>query len=111
MNWNHLTDSAQLEVIKQESFSKKVIIFKHSTRCPISRTVLDRLQRNWKEEEMQKTKPYYLDLLSFRDISNKIAEDFGIIHESPQIIIIENGKSVYDTSHLDISYQHLRELA
>ncbi len=111
MNWNHLTDPAQLEIIKRESFSKKVIIFKHSTRCSISRTVLDRLQRNWKEEEMQTIKPYYLDLLSFRDISNKIAEEFGIVHESPQVIVIENGKSVFDTSHLDISYQRLQELA
>lgn len=110
MNWSHITELAQLETIKQESFSKKIVVFKHSTRCSISRTVLDRLQRNWKDEEMQSVKVYYLDLLSYREISNKIANEFGVIHESPQLIVIENGKPVYDTSHLDISYQRLKEL-
>jgi bacillithiol system protein YtxJ len=111
MNWTKLSDTTQLEAIKQESISQKVVIFKHSTSCSISRTVLDRLERNWKDEEMKSVKPYYLDLLAYRSISNKIAEDFNIVHESPQVIVIANGRPVYSTSHFDINYQKLRELA
>lgn len=111
MNWTHLTEENQLLTIKQESYSRKVVIFKHSTRCSISRTALDRLQRNWKDEEMRRMKPYFLDLLSYRDISNKVAQEFDIAHESPQVIVIENGVPVFDSSHLDVSYYKLMELA
>jgi bacillithiol system protein YtxJ len=111
MNWIKLANIAQLETIKQESTSQKVVIFKHSTSCSISRTVLDRLERNWKDDEMKSIKPYYLDLLTYRNISNKIAEDFNIVHESPQVIVIEKGKPIFNTSHFDINYQKLKELA
>ncbi|HCW07210.1 MAG TPA: bacillithiol system redox-active protein YtxJ [Cytophagales bacterium] len=111
MHWSHLTDIEQINSIKQESFTQKIVIFKHSTRCSISRTVLDRLQRNWSTDEMKSMKPYYLDLLSYRDISNLIADEFGVTHQSPQVIVIENGRPIFHTSHLDISYQRLKELS
>ena len=85
-----------------KSFEKKVAIFKHSTRCHISKTVL----RNF-ESEVQNTDKnveyYFLDLLAHRNLSNKIAEDFGVEHQSPQLIVLENGKSVKDASHQAIS--------
>lgn len=108
MNWNRITTADQLREIREESKSTPVLIFKHSTRCSISRTALDRLERNWNEQEV-KVKPYYLDLLSFRDISNQIADEFAVAHESPQVLIINQEKAVYDRSHFDIDYQQIRE--
>lgn len=108
MNWNRITTADQLREIREESKSTPVLIFKHSTRCSISRTALDRLERNWNEQEV-KVKPYYLDLLSFRDISNLIADEFAVAHESPQVLIINQEKAVYDRSHFDIDYQQIRE--
>ena len=61
--------------------------------------------RNFEQEydiEEGKLKAYYLDLLEHRDISNEIAERFGVYHQSPQVILIRDGKAVYDTSHSDI---------
>lgn len=108
MNWNKLNDSAQLEEIKKESHNYPILILKHSTRCSISSATLGRLERNWKQEEVGELKPYFLDLIAYRSISNQIAEDFGVWHESPQALIIRNGESVYDTSHFDISFDGIK---
>lgn len=100
--WKDLHSEADLETAVQESFSKKVVLFKHSTRCFISKTVL----KNF-EAEVKKANPdasfYFLDLIAHRNISNKIAEDFGVTHQSPQLIVLQNGKAVKDASHQSIS--------
>ncbi len=108
MKWNALRSVDQIKDIKSESKEAPVLIFKHSTRCNISRTSLDRLERNWKDEEMSNVRLYFLDLLSYREISNFIAEEFGVEHESPQILIIRNEKSTFDRSHFEIEYQQIR---
>ena len=107
MNWKKLTDSTQIEEIKELSNSKPVLIFKHSTRCSVSSTSLDRLLRNWKTEDGEKVIPYFLDLIAFRNLSAQIEETFGVAHESPQVLIIRNGKAVYDNSHFGISYPEI----
>lgn len=107
MNWNKLTTSAQITEIKTLSNTKPVLIFKHSTRCSVSSMSLDRLIRNWKKADEDKIVPYFLDLISYRSLSNLIEEEFNIPHESPQVIIIRNGQSVYDTSHYGISYPEI----
>lgn len=108
MKWIELTTQAQLEQLQQESKEKTVLIFKHSTTCSISKTALSRLERNWNEQELPHVMPYFLDLLSFRPLSNSIAASFDVEHQSPQVLIIKNGQSVYDTSHLDIDYRSLK---
>src|ERR1700755_3311896 len=108
MEWNTLSAIDHLRQLQEESKEKRILIFKHSTRCNISRAALDRLERSWKSEEMSHIKPYYLDLISHRDVSNQVASQFGVEHESPQVLIIENGKAVYDSSHFNIDYQQIR---
>lgn len=108
MNWNRLESESQLENIKKESYQNPVLILKHSTTCSISATTLGRLERNWKQEDVENLKPYYLDLLAHRPISNQIAQQFGVHHESPQALLIVNGKSVYDASHYDITFAELK---
>ncbi|GAB4331012.1 MAG: bacillithiol system redox-active protein YtxJ [Flammeovirgaceae bacterium] len=110
MNWTELTTKNELEHLKKESTNHKILIFKHSTRCSISAMALDRLERNWKNDEMKNIKPYYLDLLSYRDVSNQIAADFQVTHESPQVLIIENGKCIHHSSHSAISYDELKKI-
>mgnify|MGYP003492721159 CR=1 FL=1 len=107
MNWKDLRSEQQMREILEESKTITVMIFKHSSRCSTSRMVLDRLARKWKEEETSHLKTYFLDLISFREISNSIASEFDVPHESPQVLIIENGRSVYDRSHFDIDYDQI----
>lgn len=105
MNWQHLDEKSKLDEIKGQDFA---LIFKHSTRCSISSAALDRLQRKWKDEEMQKLKPYFLDLLRYREISNQVAEVFGVEHQSPQVLLLKNGKCIYHNSHYGIDYDEIK---
>ncbi len=107
MNWEKLTDIAQLETIKTESVANPILIFKHSTRCSISATAMARLERNWKPENAKGLKTYYLDLIAYRPVSSKIEADFNIEHQSPQVLLIKNGKCVYDASHMAISMEEI----
>ena len=103
MKWNELHEIAQIEQIVKESESKPVLIFKHSTRCSISASALNRVERVWSDKSEESVKPYYLDLISHRDVSNAIEAKFNVEHQSPQVLMISKGKSVYDTSHSDIN--------
>lgn len=109
MNWIHLNALEQLEELDLASNESPVLIFKHSTTCSISRTTLDRLQRNYKPEELKGVKTYFLDLLSFREVSKAVAEKFDVEHESPQAILLVNGKAVYAASHFEIDYRSIKQ--
>ena len=98
----------QLTEIKIKSIEKPQLIFKHSTRCSISSMSLDRLLRNWKEEDSIEITPYYLDLIAYRSLSNLVAERFGISHESPQVLLLKDGKVTYHESHYGISYAEIK---
>jgi bacillithiol system protein YtxJ len=111
MNWNALNHISQLDVINEESKSMPVLIFKHSTRCSISNVALNRIESSWKDSDNQLIKPYYLDLLAHRDISNQIAEQYGIEHQSPQALVISNGECIYYESHTNIRYADIMKLA
>ncbi len=109
MNWNKLDSEEILENIQKESFDQPVLIFKHSTRCSISSMAFDRMQRSWKEDEMSAIKPYYLDLITYRNISNKVSQHFNTEHESPQLLMIVKGNCVYNVIHMEISHMELRK--
>jgi bacillithiol system protein YtxJ len=100
--WKIIESDEDLKNAVAKSFEKKIVVFKHSTRCHISKMVL----KNFESEVNNTDKNvdyYFLDLIAHRPISNKIAEEFGITHQSPQLIVVENGKAVKDASHQSIS--------
>lgn len=101
MNWLKLESESDLEQIIHQSFDKPVAIFKHSTRCSISSVAKMRLSSSWKFKD--ELPIYYLDLLSFRSISNLIVEKFNVEHQSPQLLVIKSGVCVYHNSHLSIA--------
>jgi len=110
MNWNKLTQLGQIDDIKALSEDVPVMIFKHSTRCSLSSMSLDRLLRNWREEDHKNVVPYHLDIIENRELSNQISHEFGVPHQSPQVIVLKNGVSVYDNSHFGISYPEIMEV-
>ncbi len=99
--WHILARIEQLDDLVTQSNEIPVAIFKHSTRCGISRGVLKMFERNYKLTD-DKAKIYFLDLLQNRDISNEIANRFKVQHESPQMIVIKNGVVVQHNSHHEI---------
>lgn len=106
MEWKIIESDNNLTEIKTASSNRPQVIFKHSTRCSISKMALSRLERN---EPVEGIDFHILDLLQHRLLSNKIAEDFKIAHESPQVLLIDNGKCIYDASHSAISMEEIAE--
>ncbi len=106
--WKILDDINQVEEITVASEKKPLCVFKHSTRCSISSMSKDRLERKWDAYAFSgNLDMYYLDLIKYRNISNLIADQFHIHHESPQLILIYNKESVYDASHNEINCEDL----
>lgn len=99
--WKSLTSENQLDEIAELSKTKTVLIFKHSTRCGISRVVLSRFEENHLENQEGKVF-YYLDLLNFRSISDEVAARFQVMHQSPQLLVIKNGACVAYGSHYEV---------
>ena len=105
INWIELTDLGQLNEISTLSNEKPVAIFKHSTRCSISRMALKQFENEF--DSSDKVTLYFLDLIAHRDVSNEIAHRFGVTHQSPQLILINDGKAIYNVSHSDIDAEEL----
>ena len=100
--WIPLQSLSQLDEIEQKSKAKTQVIFKHSTICGISRMVINMFTDTYAVSEDQ-IDLYYLDLHSYREISNETAIKFQVLHQSPQLLVIKNGTAVYNTSHGAIS--------
>lgn len=101
--WVSLESETQLE----DALSSKdevVFIFKDSTRCPISVVAKKRFEREWTQPDYP-LQLLYLDLLNYRSISSKVEELTGVKHQSPQLIVVKNGKVLYQDSHNAISAQ------
>ena len=100
-NWIFLTETSQLKEIVELSNHKLVVIFKHSKRCGISSGVLSRFEKAT-VSKLESVAFYYLDLIQYRNISNQIAKEFNVYHQSPQAIFLKNGVVVQHESHYDI---------
>lgn len=108
MQWNKIMSVEDIEGIVETSHAIPCLIFKHSTRCPVSALAKHRLENEWDFDE-KTLQPYYLDLIRFREVSNYIAERFSVFHESPQVLLIRDGDCTYDASHLDITVEELKQ--
>ncbi|MDC8004937.1 bacillithiol system redox-active protein YtxJ [Aureisphaera galaxeae] len=104
--WKRLTSVDQLSQIVAESKTKPVAIFKHSTRCGISRMVLRNFEGTY-DLDPENMHLYYLDLLAYRDVSDEVGFRFQVLHQSPQLIVIKNGVAVAHASHHGIRAEEL----
>ncbi len=95
--WLPLTATAQLETIAEQSKTKTQFIFKHSTRCGISRMVMNQFESAYDVDINADL--HYLDLLNYRDVSNEVGYKFQVMHQSPQLLVLRNGVVVAHDSH------------
>ena len=100
--WKMISSEKDVEEALADSYGNKVVIFKHSTRCHISKRVLKNFEKQVKKTDKEAIY-YFLDLLSYRSISDAIAERLEVQHQSPQMIVVQNGIAVRDASHQNIS--------
>ncbi len=106
-DWEKLTSEEQIPSVLQTSHATPVVLFKHSIRCGTSAMVKWMLEKDWDFEE-DELRFYYLDLIRNRLVSDAVADTLGVIHQSPQIIVLSKSKVVFHTSHHMISIQGIR---
>ena len=100
LNWRRISSVEELETAYNDEGIKPILFFKHSTRCSISSMVLNSFERNWNQE--LQCDICFIDLIAHRDVSNKLAELSSVTHQSPQAIVVQGGKVIYDASHSGI---------
>ncbi len=105
--WRNLTDLGQLEELIALSHEKPILLFKHSSRCSISRFALKNFENDFDFSETQ-LQPYFLDVIESRSVSNACAQRFEVVHQSPQILLIKAGTCSYHESHEGIAVSALK---
>ena len=108
MNWKDLSTISDLNYAISSSENGLVVLFKHSTRCSISGMALKMLEMGW-DSSLEGVEAYYLDLLNHRDVSNSIAEQLSIEHQSPQLLVLHQGKVLGISNHSDISAEEVKK--
>ena len=106
--WISLNSIEQLEDISEKSKTKTQLIFKHSTRCGISRMVMNQFVSAYNVDINADL--YYLDLLNYRDVSNEAGYKFQVLHQSPQLLVIKNGIIVAHASHGAINEMNIEDM-
>ena len=106
--WKPLTSVEQLDTIANDSKTRPVVIFKHSTRCGISRMVIRQFEGAY-DIDPEKMDLYYLDLLAYRNVSDEVGFKFQVLHQSPQLLVIKNGVAVAHASHSGIQADALAQ--
>ena len=91
--WQILSSVDQFPMIRELSKEQPVAIFKHSTSCGVSAMAKYQLEEGW-DISQEELSLFYLDLWKYRPVSNAVAESFGVVHQSPQLIIIKDGEVV-----------------
>lgn len=109
MQWKAITSSEDLEQIRDSSSKKPVVIFKNSNRCSISHAALSDFERDFEDSEPIEADFYMLDVVSYRPVSMEAADYFSVAHQSPQVLLIKNGKCIYHDSHFGINLKDIKE--
>ena len=99
-NFIELNSIEKLEELFEKSNEKAVVLFKHSVTCPISAGVYHEVSEVEADVNL-------VIMQHARDISNEIAEKTGIRHESPQAIVLKDGKPVYHASHDSVTAEEI----
>lgn len=106
IQWNIIDSTKGVDKALQDSQNQTILIFKHSTSCPISGIAKMRLEGDW---DLDSLPTYYIDVKNARPASLYFAEAVSVRHESPQVIIVDKGEAIYDVSHLDISMAEVKD--
>ena len=92
-----------IQPLKEKSLPEDCLVFKHSTTCPVSASAAQEVRRIQTELPIM-----WINVREQRDLSNWVAETYGVAHESPQLILIRGGKPEQAWSHYDVKAASVR---
>ncbi|MEO8514816.1 MAG: monothiol bacilliredoxin BrxC family protein [Ignavibacteria bacterium] len=110
MNWINLDSKEQLNEVKELSKGKRVLVMKYSPIHGVDHIVRTLLEREWNEGEMR-IKTYLLDTDANMELAKHFDNEFGLTDETPQLLILENSKPVFDGLHGKVIYSEIRKFA
>jgi bacillithiol system protein YtxJ len=97
-----ITDTKAFEELLSRSKEGPVVIFKHSTTCPISARAYHQMERFEGEVDL-------VEIQKARELSREIQDRTGVEHETPQVIVLRNGQVVWNASHWKIKAETVAE--
>lgn len=106
LDWEEIKTVEALQQAVDHTDELPAVFFKHSTRCSISSMALNRFEKEWNDEN--KASLYFIDLIAHRDVSNKLSELADVHHQSPQVIVVNKGKTVHHASHNGIDAEQIK---
>jgi bacillithiol system protein YtxJ len=107
--WEYLRNAADFENLMSASEEKPLVIFKHSTRCPISSMALDRFN-DAVSDIADLANVVMIDVINDRPISLHVADVLQVTHQSPQVLVVSKEKAIYDNSHNGIQGKSVLDL-
>ncbi|MFB9327640.1 bacillithiol system redox-active protein YtxJ [Paenibacillus aurantiacus] len=107
MDWNEITTIEEWEAIRERSGERGQVVLKHSTLCPVSANALGEFELYLRDEPNSEVDYMLVKVIESRAVSNRIVEDLGVKHESPQIIYVKNKMTYWTASHWSITTEHM----
>ena len=107
--WINLNSIDTLETIMEGSATKPKLIFKDSYRCGVSKMARRQFENQYPFSESE-VDTFLLDLITYREVSNKIEDLTGVYHQSPQLIVLFNKKVIYHASHYEIDVDEVQQI-
>lgn len=109
LTWIPANDIKTIDEYILNSSQKPVLFFKHSSRCSISSMAQSRFEREWSVDE-EKCSLVFIDIIAHRAVSNYLSECSGVVHQSPQVILMKGEKVVYTASHSGIDAKEIANI-
>ncbi|TSB45101.1 bacillithiol system redox-active protein YtxJ [Alkalicoccobacillus porphyridii] len=106
---NELVTEQDWKELQQKATSEPVLLFKHSTQCPISADAYKQYQAFLETEQGQQITTAFVKVIESRPISNQIAEDLGVVHKSPQAFLLKDGQVQWTESHWNITQENIEK--
>lgn len=107
MTYREITSAQEWEDAYQRSDERPVVVFKHSTTCPVSANAYEEFNNYLNGSPREDIDYLLVKVIESRPVSNQIAEDTGVKHESPQIIYIDKKAKVWTASHWSVTKAHI----
>jgi bacillithiol system protein YtxJ len=106
--YREITTEAEWEQALNASGDKPLLVLKHSTRCPVSTAALEEYEAYLQDQPAEGVDYVLVKVVEARPVSNKIAEDLGVKHESPQMLLVKDKSKYWTTSHWSVTKKHMQ---
>ncbi|MCI3922387.1 bacillithiol system redox-active protein YtxJ [Paenibacillus sp. TRM 82003] len=106
--YREITTETEWETALVSSGDKPLLVLKHSTRCPVSTAALEEYEAYLADKPADGVDYVLVKVIEARPVSNKIAEDLGVKHESPQMILVKDKAKYWTTSHWSVTKKHMQ---